>query len=136
MNLPSPDHRRGLILTLWLAVAASGWNPGHVRADDTAVARWTFDGPDAVRLQDATGHGHDLRFAVAPPRVDPIEGVLGSAIELEGTHRLEWAGQLDCSHWSGLSITAWVRPARFDRYNEILRKEDGEHRLDPGRYSG
>lgn len=129
MNLPSHDHRCGLVFTLLLAVAASGWNPGRVRADDTAVARWSFDGPDAARLQDATGHGHDLRFAVAPPHVGSIEGVFDSAIELDGPHRLELAGPLDCSNWSGLLITAWVRPARFDRYNEILRKEDGEHRL-------
>ena len=60
----------------------------------------------------------------------------------EGVHKEPLDKALDChetiltlpadflpTDWGQISFSAWVFPRRFDRHNEILRKEDGENRL-------
>ncbi len=65
------------------------------------------------------GHGGGVR------RVD---GLFDRALSLSGQHLLRAPGRPDFRGRQKLSFSAWVKPAGFDRYNEIFCKEHGEQR--------
>ena len=99
-----------------------------LRLEKPLVAWWTFDG-DAPRIcRDAAGQGRDASLR-AGARLARTDGVFGAALSLAGRHRLSVARGPDVSRLRALSLAAWVRPERFDRYNEIFRKEDGDRRI-------
>jgi len=99
-----------------------------VRFETPLVAWWTFDEDAGRDCRDAGGRGHValLRQGKVLTRTD---GVFGSALALAGRHFLSVAKGPDVSRLQAITLSAWVRPERFDRYNEIFRKEDGLKRV-------
>jgi hypothetical protein len=73
------------------------------------IGHWTFDEP--------------------PAGYERVEGVFGGAVNFKGRHRLQCDPQPVFGTMAKISFSAWVRPKAFDRYNEIFRKEDGDHRV-------
>ncbi|MEA3367921.1 MAG: LamG domain-containing protein, partial [Planctomycetota bacterium] len=92
------------------------------------VAWWTFDEDAGRDCCDAGGQGHvaSLRQGKALKRTD---GVFGPALALAGRHLLSVEKGPDVSRLQAMALSAWARPERFDRYNEIFRKEDGSKRV-------
>jgi hypothetical protein len=94
------------------------------------VAHWTFDegyGPDC---RDSSGKGNDASPEVGRGAgLSRVEGVFGNALSFSGQHMLRIPGKPDFSGVTRLSLSAWVMPTAFERYNEIFRKEDGENRV-------
>lgn len=125
-----------LVALAWLVGAVA--QAGEARLDEGAVARalgrplvawWRFDEATGGRCVDASGQGHDaLLEGEVGRRFARIEGVHGRAVALSGSHLIRTAGP-DFGRFERLTFSAWVRPAAFDRYNEIFRKEDGESRV-------
>jgi len=79
---------------------------------------------------DASGNGHEA--SLEPGRregLHRVEGLFGSALSLSGRHLLRVPARPDFRGRQQLSFSAWVKPASFERYNEIFRKEDGEQRV-------
>jgi hypothetical protein len=80
--------------------------------------------------KDASGNGHE-----ASPEpghgagLGRVDGLFDRALSLSGQHLLRVPGRPDFRGRQKLSFSAWVKPAGFDRYNEIFRKEDGEQRV-------
>lgn len=68
------------------------------------IAAWTFD--------EAT-----------PPGAHPAAGVQGPGIRLQGAHQLQVDIGARLREVKQLSLSAWVQPVSFDRYNEIFRQE-------------
>jgi len=94
------------------------------------LAWWPFDEPAGGVCADASGHGHDA--TPEPGRgqgLSRVEGVLGRALNFAGSHLLRMPGRPDLDGRQALSLTVWVRPVAFERYNELFRKEDGERRV-------
>ncbi|MFO8014305.1 MAG: LamG-like jellyroll fold domain-containing protein [Phycisphaerae bacterium] len=114
--------------TACAAAAAPDAPVEPVRFEKPLVAWWTFDGGAADRCADATGHGHDASLEQGG-RLARTDGVFGSALALAGRHRLSVADGPDVSRLRAVTLAAWVRPERFERYNEIFRKEDGDRRV-------
>jgi len=96
-------------------------------AEEGLIARWTFDEGDGNVYSCATDSRWDARSAQP---VERVEGVFGKALKLTGGNPVSVpAGVMGTVH-KELSFVAWVAPqATPDRYNEILRKEDGENRF-------
>jgi len=92
------------------------------------LAHWTFDESAGADCADASGHGNRAS-CTNPAGVTRIAGVSGNALDLSGTHSLSVPGGPDFSGISQLSLSAWVKPTAFEQYNEIFRKEDGDHRV-------
>ena len=59
----------------------------------------------------------------APAGAERTGGVHGAGIRLAGQHRIEAAIGPTLKGIEKLTLSAWVKPAAFDRYNEILRQE-------------
>jgi len=92
------------------------------------VARWTFDEDGGPRCLD--GGGKDFTASQQPGL--PLKrtgGVFGSALDLAGKHLVAVQGGPDVAALERLTLSAWVRPTAFQRYNEIFRKEDGAKRI-------
>jgi len=58
-----------------------------------------------------------------------VAGLFGKAVSLSGAHQLNVPGKPDFSALRHISLSAWVMPTRFERHNEIFRKEDGHNRV-------
>ncbi|MBN2450775.1 MAG: hypothetical protein JXR77_10325, partial [Lentisphaeria bacterium] len=95
------------------------------------LAHWTFDEPSGERCVDATGGGADAALqASGGGRIERDVGVLGYALRLSGRHHLRTPpGKPSLGALEAVSLSAWVLPTGFERYNEIFRKEDGSQRL-------
>ena len=64
-----------------------------------------------------------------PGKINRIPGVSGTAIALDGNHKLSIAGKPDFSQLRGITFSAWVLPTDLSDYREIFRKEDGDNRV-------
>lgn len=124
------------MLATILGSMANGAEPGAAPAlpvDPPAtalLAHWTLDEPDGAVWPDASGNNaHVTVEAGAAGAVERAPGVFGGALRLAGTHRLRVGPRLDFAGVERLTLSAWVRPTGFDRYNEIFRKEDGDRRV-------
>ncbi|MHB8899098.1 MAG: LamG-like jellyroll fold domain-containing protein [Thermoguttaceae bacterium] len=93
------------------------------------IAHWTFDRPEAGSWPDRSGRGHDAAPQQSAGTVEPFAGLLQGAVRLQGQHRLAAAPHDDFATLRHVTFSVWIRPERFDRYNEIFRKDDGENRL-------
>jgi len=127
---PGSQTALPLLVSLGSATAAP-------EADESAVpiAHWTFDRPEGRRWPDQSGRGH---HATASPTaqadrsagaIRAVPGLLGGAVCFQGTHRLAAAPHPEFAELKQITLSVWVRPEKFDRYNEIFRKDDGERRV-------
>jgi hypothetical protein len=94
------------------------------------IGWWRFDEPSGDICADASGNGYEA--SPEPGRGEDlhrVEGLFGRALSLSGQHLLRVPGRPDFRGRQKLSLSAWVRAAGFERYNEIFRKEDGEQRV-------
>ena len=100
--------------------------------DKPLVAYWTFDDGEQSAVLDHSGNAYHARpreeFA---GQLSRTAGVFGRAMRFSGRHMLavEGDGKPDLSDIERISFSAWVQVDRFDRYDEIFRKEDGGDRV-------
>jgi len=92
------------------------------------VAHWTFDEESGATCKDAAGKGNTVSLK-GRATLTRVAGVFGRAMNFAGTHKLHAAGKPDFSKMRKITLSAWVMPATFQQYNEIFRKEDGNHRV-------
>jgi len=132
---PSPSlpvGLRHLVVSVLLGAGAAGLAPAREApaaaspAPSNLLAHWPLDEPDGPDCRDHGPHGY---HASSPAALARVEGHSGRAVRFEGAHRLSVPAGPDFSGLHGLSFSAWVMPGRFDRYNEIFRKEDGDRRV-------
>ena len=95
-------------------------------ADKSLLAHWTFDGESVSACEDASGKGNNASMS---GKVNRIPGVSGTAIGLDGKHKLSIPGKPDFSQLKGITLSAWVLPTDLSNYREIFRKEDGDNRV-------
>ncbi|MCX6927837.1 MAG: LamG domain-containing protein, partial [Verrucomicrobia bacterium] len=94
------------------------------------IAWWRFDEPDGEPCADASRKANTAsQEAGQGTGCYHVEGLFGRALSFSGQHLLRVPGRPDFQGQSKLSFSAWARPASFDHYNEIFRKEDGEQRV-------
>jgi hypothetical protein len=93
---------------------------------DDLIAHWTFDGDAEGTCVDSSGNKYN---ALARGEVNRVPGVLGTAIGFSGGHSVSCAGKPDFSGLKEITLSAWAMPSRFERYNEIFRKDDGNSRV-------
>ena len=134
---------RGLaLLVLWFLVFSgmSGRAAEPVLTTGTAlkesepgkplIAWWRFDEADGEPCADASGNANNAsQEGGRGSGCYHVEGLFGRALSFSGQHLLRVPGRPDFRGHSKLSLAAWVRPAGFDHYNEIFRKEDGDQRV-------
>jgi len=92
------------------------------------VAHWAFDEESGSTCVDSGGKGNNASPA-RPGRLVRVQGVHGKAMSFAGAHMLRVRGKPDFAKTTTITLSAWVLPTRFDRYNEIFRKEDGGNRV-------
>ena len=93
------------------------------------IAYWRFDEAAGVLCRDAAGRGCDASPSRPDAGLTRVPGVFGNAMNFAGQHMLRVGPKLDVTKRKAISLSAWVQPARFERYNEIFRKEDGGKRV-------
>ena len=94
------------------------------------IAWWRFDEPSGEVCKDASGNGNDASPEPGQGAgLRRVDGLFDRALSLSGQHFLRVPGRPDFRGRQKLSFSAWAKPAGFDRYNEIFRKEDGEQRV-------
>ena len=94
------------------------------------IACWRFDEADGEPCLDASGNTNNASMEGGQGAgCYHVEGLFGRALNFSGQHLLRVPGRPDFSGHSKLSLAAWARPAGFDHYNEIFRKEDGDQRI-------
>jgi hypothetical protein len=96
--------------------------------DKPLVAHWTFDEAFGEAVRDVSGNGHDASPA-RPASLKRVQGVFGAALEFTGRHMLQVPGKPDFSKVQRIALSAWVKPTKFEKYNEIFRKDDGDQRV-------
>ncbi len=113
-----------VVLTVRMGFAAS--EPTDAVRVQNLVARWTFD--ELAEGEFADLGGKDLA-AKAEGGVSLKDGVLGTALALEGPSAVRVKASEVFADLPGLTISAWVMPIELSGYREIFRKEDGDRRL-------
>jgi hypothetical protein len=93
------------------------------------LAHWTLDEDAGLLCQDASGNGCDAAAEGQPAGLERVPGVFGMAMSFSGQHLLRAPGKPAFGELAQITVSAWVQPTAFERYNEIFRKEDGEQRV-------
>lgn len=96
--------------------------------DKPLAAHWTFDLETDGLFKDSSANGCDAMLEAGTKPVF-IDGLFGKAVSLSGEHKLRVSEKLDSSKFDRITLSVWVRPTSFDRYNEIFRKENGDNRI-------
>jgi len=92
------------------------------------IAYWSFDEPSGRDPLDVSRNGNDASESHGS-WLSRVEGVFGKALILARRHMLHVPGKPDLGVLERLTVSAWVRPARFWQNAEIFRKEDGNNRV-------
>lgn len=110
----------------FLGLAVAGQEPVH-----ETVAHWTFDDFSGGIVLDASPHKRHAKPAAGRSgKLTLTEGVKGQGLAFSGQHALGVpAAKLSFAGMKAITLSAWVMPSRFDAYNEIFRKEDGDRRV-------
>ncbi len=103
--------------------------PAPADADQSLLAHWTFNEPMGETCRDVTGHGCDAALQGTPSGAERTTGISDGALAFKGNHRLLCGQKPAFGPLPQISLSAWVQPNAFDRYNEIFRKEDGNNRV-------
>lgn len=93
------------------------------------IAHWSFDEARDHEWPDESGNGHHATVQGAAEALAPTSGLFSGAVSFKGSHRLSAGNPEGFASLAQLTFSVWVKPDRFDRYNEIFRKEDGADRL-------
>ncbi len=72
---------------------------------------------------------HSGQLADAPLAPSGSRAVTERSLQLEGRHALRVSPGLLPEALTAFSVTAWIRPESFDKYNEIFRVESPEGRV-------
>ncbi|MDZ7619599.1 MAG: LamG-like jellyroll fold domain-containing protein [Patescibacteria group bacterium] len=118
-----------LAAVLAIAATCSAAEPVQpITIDKPLVAYWTCDDGENSVLRDIGGREY---HAATQGGVNHTAGVFGRAVRFSGQHMaaVQGAGRPDFSTIEQISFSAWVQVDKFDRYNEIFRKEDGNDRV-------
>ena len=127
--------RNGGVLLTVLTAAAAAWASGKTEetspaaVDKPLVAWWSFDEGLGADCRDRSGAGNHASASGGAAALRRTMGLFGNAMGFSGRHRLAVAGRPDFATVRRIALSAWVRPVRFERYNEIFRKEDGDRRV-------
>ena len=84
---------------------------------------WSFDTRPGTPNLVAESVGRQRLTITAPVEMPPGAGVHGTGLRLAGPHQLQTSLGPILSDFPKISISVWVQPKSFDRYNEILRQE-------------
>ncbi len=114
---------------LFVLISLVCWLPSGKGADtEKPIAHWSFDQSQGEQWPDQSGREHDAT-AGKTTALQPSVGLLQGGVQFKGKHRLATPSHQDFADLDRVTFSAWVRPDKFDRYNEIFRKEDGTNRL-------
>ncbi len=72
---------------------------------------------------------HSGQLKNAPVAVKDLRAVTDKTLQLSGSHSLKMDGTILPEAMKAFSVTAWVRPDKFERYNEIFRIESPQGRV-------
>ncbi|MFW6169407.1 MAG: LamG-like jellyroll fold domain-containing protein [Planctomycetota bacterium] len=112
---------------LWLACVVGMLIPSSLFArEGKPFAHWPFDQADGKILPnaiDATFH------ATARSKMRRTAGVFGRAAYFSDNAVVSLPGTMIPENLRRISFSVWVKPDRFDRYNELFRQEVGEKRI-------
>ena len=99
------------------------------KIENRLIAHWTFDETSGNVCNDSSGNG--WHATVVWPSATPARqiGVIGPAVVLSGSHRLQVDGRIPLGNATGISLIAWIKPTDLSGYREIFRKEDGNNRV-------
>ena len=111
---------------IWLVVCAAASVAFAGDVDQTPLAHWEFEALQDGIFPDKMDN-HPVRIHRGNVRLD--SGVVGKGAAFQGHHEVRVTGGPDFSKTKHLTLAAWVRPTKFDTFNEIFRKEDGERRV-------
>ena len=111
------------------AAAVSAEAPAPLKLDKPLLAHWTFDEVLGNVCRDVSGNGCDASCDRTPAGFERAAGVFDGGLNFTGHHQLRCGGKPAFGPMAAISFSAWVQPAAFERYNEIFRKEDGDHRV-------
>ncbi|NQU26156.1 MAG: hypothetical protein HQ567_33130, partial [Candidatus Nealsonbacteria bacterium] len=101
----------------------------HARAADKAlIAHWTFDEDSGNACADSGSRGNDASSA-GPARLGRVAGLFGNAVKFRDQHNVRVPAMPALGRVEKITFSAWTLPVRFDTYNEIFRKEDGNNRV-------
>ena len=98
------------------------------RIDKPLVAQWHFDQPNTAKSLDSSDNANHA-VSKQGTGIRRVPGLFGDALRLSGNHMLHVPGRPDFGKLKRISFSAWTRPTRWDGYNEIFRKEDGNRRV-------
>ncbi|HOY60307.1 MAG TPA: LamG domain-containing protein, partial [Verrucomicrobiota bacterium] len=117
-------------MTALAQVAPEPAAPDSAGSTPPLLAHWRLDETRGGVCVDESAKGHTIRIELgAGAACAPIPGLFDGAVRLSGQHRLRVEGRFDVGHLRQITLSAWVRPTAFDRYNEVFRKEDGDNRV-------
>jgi hypothetical protein len=111
--------------------AATAESAAPASIDKPLLAYWTFDEAAGPCLDHSGNNYHTVPVDNLSGQLSRTGGVFGRAMRFSGQHHLAvpGTGLPDTSEIQRISFSAWVQVTRFDRYNEIFRKEDGDRRV-------
>ncbi|NQV34563.1 MAG: LamG domain-containing protein, partial [Phycisphaeraceae bacterium] len=132
-NLRGNRHRHLIFCALAILLGLS-LSRAQAAAGDTShthlIAHWTFDETSGPTSADTSGNQyHAIQKDLNLNGLERVTGVFGHALHFSGQHALKIAGKMNLSDLEEITVSAWVMPVAFTAYNEIFRKEDGDHRL-------
>jgi concanavalin A-like lectin/glucanase superfamily protein/hydrazine synthase alpha subunit-like protein len=116
-----------LLLFSFLFSSAGAEEKTPVISNSDLYAHWTFDEADGDTCGDAGPGGFTAKMLKG--KLGHIKGVFGRAGAFSGTHQLQIIKPLPLESLDEISLAAWVRPTKFNQFNEIFRKEGGENRV-------
>jgi len=94
------------------------------------IACWSFDEQFGDTCRDSSGNGCDASPERTPAAaLHRIQGLFGGAISFSGNHNLQSPEKPAFGKIPKISLSAWAIPTKFDKYNEIFRKEDADNRV-------
>ena len=102
-----------------------------ITVDKPLLAYWNFDDGESSPVADRSGNDYHAAPEGFQGGLSRTAGVFGRAMRFSGQHMVavQGAGRPDFSTIEQISFSAWVHVDKFDRYNEIFRKEDGNDRV-------
>ena len=121
-----------LVAAAWAGDASPGPGElvGPITIDKPLFAHWTFDEQFGTVCKDSSGNArHASPEAGRPIGFSRTGGLFGGGLSFSGKHRLWTPGEDQFDGIRKISFSAWTMPRKWDRYNEIFRKEDGTDRL-------
>lgn len=132
-NVCGNRHRHVMFCALAILLGLS-LGRAQAAAGDTShthlIAHWTFDETSGSTCADTSPNKyHAMQKNLNANSLERVTGVFGHAMHFSGPHALKIAGKTNLSDIEEITLSAWVMPVAFTAYNEIFRKEDGDHRL-------